>query len=82
MPESKLDVFEAPALDLDNPIRDRVPKGMGGNVARLASATVSPLGFDVRGGRQSLDKALEEFQVRSPRRNNEVLSSVLRTSAN
>jgi hypothetical protein len=40
VPKPELDVLEAPAIDLDNPIHDRVPKGIGGNVARLASATV------------------------------------------
>jgi hypothetical protein len=52
-------VLEAAAVDLDNPIGDRVPEGVRGDVVGFADTAAGDLGPDVGLGRELFDEALE-----------------------
>ena len=52
-------VLEAAAVNLDNPIGDRVPEGMRCDVVGFADTAAGDLGPDVGLGRELFDEALE-----------------------
>jgi len=54
-----LDVLEAAAVDLDNPIGDRVLEGVRGDIVGIADTAAGDLGPDVGLGRELFDEALE-----------------------
>jgi hypothetical protein len=54
-----LDVLEAAAVDLDNPIGDRMAQRVRGDVVGFADTAAGDLGPDVGLGRDLFDEALE-----------------------
>jgi hypothetical protein len=54
-----LHVLEAAAVDLDNPIGDRVAEGVRRDVVGFADTAAGDVGPDVGLGRELFDEALE-----------------------